>query len=341
MDETNTRLINYDFLRSISCISIILLHISSVFFGATSSIPNISYSSYILSFFVNGLVRFAVPVFVMLSGAFNLSNKKNQDCEFFYKKILLKVFIPAITFSLVYSVFSIINGQDFIHVCLNYVLGNPYYHMWFVFMIVGLYLLTPFLITVLDTIPLSKNFFWVSLVITVSGYGSEHLFNWDLGLSISYLGYYLLGYYVYKTSNQKNTKKGLIKIGLGFLIELVALYTIFILYQNHLIEKIDISYLSPLSPITFFAAYFIFCGFAIISINRISWFCIISKYSLYIYMWHALVNEVLFFLVRRGIVPTSGVFAITIGTIFVLGVSLLLSICSQELYSYIIKKIKV
>lgn len=77
---------NYDMLRVISMVCIMLIHIGD------------DYGVYILEgepfyYFSLGnicltLTTFAVPCFLMISGAFILSDSKNRDFKLFYKKSL-------------------------------------------------------------------------------------------------------------------------------------------------------------------------------------------------------------------------------------------------------------
>lgn len=285
MVDSKSRLVNYDVLRSLSCISIIMLHISSVYYGDTSSIPNVSTYSYYLSYFLNGIVRFAVPVFVMLSGAFNLSNLQNKNIRYFYKKIIIKIIVPTVAFGLLYSAFSFLMGRSIITVLCNFLKGNPYYHMWYMFMIIGLFLITPFLIVLLEKYQISANhIFWTSLIITIGGYGSDHLFNWDLSYSISYLGYYLLGYTIFNSTKQKDNFEGFIYVVAGFFVELISLAIGFIVYHKGYFTMLNSNYLAPQSPVTYLASYLIFTGFARFSFRGFMLFKYISKYSLYIYI---------------------------------------------------------
>ena len=69
---------NYDLLRIISTIAVILIHSNFHYFCDRYSTPLLSVN-YTVESFVNIITRFSVPVFVMLSGGFNLSNEKNEN----------------------------------------------------------------------------------------------------------------------------------------------------------------------------------------------------------------------------------------------------------------------
>lgn len=104
---------NYDLLRIISTIAVVMIHVSAIWFG--NAIAGISErglsvtdarSTYWICLY-NSLPRFAVPCFVMLSGAFILEDEKNIEYKRFYAKSFAKIGIPTIIFSAVYFFYAI------------------------------------------------------------------------------------------------------------------------------------------------------------------------------------------------------------------------------------------
>lgn len=92
-------------------------------------------------------LRWCVPVFVMISGVLMLgSEKKDEGIWVFYKKRLAKVMIPTIFWSLVYLVWAYSRGRgSSIEKMIWYIMvGRPYFHLWYLYMILGLYMVAPF-----------------------------------------------------------------------------------------------------------------------------------------------------------------------------------------------------
>ena len=119
---------------------------------------------------------------------------------------------------------------------------------------------------------------------------------------------------------------------LGFILEIVVLFTYFY-YSTHVkVDAFNISYLNPLSPLTFIVAILIFNGFSKLNISNSKVANIISYYSLYIYLWHAMVNELLFGLIRKQIITANFIVIILGGTIFILIISLVLSKFTKKIY---------
>src|SRR5690606_36349734 len=99
----------------------------------------------------NALVRWCVPVFVMVSGALLLDSDKQEPIEVFYKKRLARVLVPLLFWSLLFMSWTFAKGAlrgeppPLSGLLQSVLLGQPFYHLWYLYMIPGLYLLTPFL----------------------------------------------------------------------------------------------------------------------------------------------------------------------------------------------------
>lgn len=96
-------------------------------------------------------MRWCVPVFVMISGALLLDPARTEPLAVFYRKRLSRVLLPLLAWSALYL------GRDLwrAHAAGEplpwagawqaFQGGAPHYHLWFLFMIVPLYAVTPFL----------------------------------------------------------------------------------------------------------------------------------------------------------------------------------------------------
>jgi len=96
--------------------------------------------------FWNSLTRPAVPLFVMLSGYLLLG--KDYPLPDFLKRRFSRVMIPAIFWMLIYSFYNYMaNGTPTsIGMALKGIVTGPvHYHLWFIYLIIGLYLVYPIL----------------------------------------------------------------------------------------------------------------------------------------------------------------------------------------------------
>jgi surface polysaccharide O-acyltransferase-like enzyme len=96
--------------------------------------------------FWNSLTRPAVPLFVMLSGYLLLG--KDYPLPDFLKRRFSRVVIPAIFWMLIYCFYNhMANGSpNTIGEALKSLVTGPvHYHLWFIYLIIGLYLVYPIL----------------------------------------------------------------------------------------------------------------------------------------------------------------------------------------------------
>ena len=88
-------------LRFVALLGVIILHTSAVLLAQFGKVP---LADWLTADVYNALVRFSVPVFVMITGALNLATDyKPAD---FLKKRLVRIVIPFLFWSLVYVGYS-------------------------------------------------------------------------------------------------------------------------------------------------------------------------------------------------------------------------------------------
>ena len=145
MGERKTERIFYlDILRVMECVAVIVIHLS----GEMEVLGDIGDIYFWVGNIFNSLARFAVPIFVMISGALLLNEEYNYSFEKI-KRHIKKNIKFYIFWSLFYALFrykeAILNGD--LSQAKNFVISiiNGEYHLWFIPMIIGLYLLVPLL----------------------------------------------------------------------------------------------------------------------------------------------------------------------------------------------------
>jgi surface polysaccharide O-acyltransferase-like enzyme len=102
--------------------------------------------------FYLAFTMWGVPVFVMISGAILLSpHKEYRSATEFYAKRLNRLGIPILFWTIFYlgityakSLF-LGHSFDLKEIGIELIGGRPYNHMWYLYMVFGLYLFTPFL----------------------------------------------------------------------------------------------------------------------------------------------------------------------------------------------------
>lgn len=210
---------NFDLLRIISAVAVIVIHVSATYYGALTDKTTFGYINFNNAFVTslyNSLSRFAVPCFVMLSGAFLLGDERNADYKYFYGKAFKSVGIPTVIFSVLFFLYSILvktaliffeNREitELLDPFKDFIKGEPFYHMWYLYMLIGVYILIPVIIRFKNDVG-EKRFAAVSYVFfilaSLSMFTSSHKLNWDLGTSFCYCGYLMAGYTIKKSVNK-------------------------------------------------------------------------------------------------------------------------------------------
>lgn len=289
------RLNNYDLLRIIAAIAVISIHASARYVNPHDIIVLIYY---ILS-------RFAVPCFLMLTGALVLSNDKNKEYKYFYTKSFKYIGIPTIIFSIFYFCVSMINRillfiqgntelNNFYIPINNLLTGSPHFHMWYLYMLIGIYIFIPIVIRFKNSIS-EKSFKYISYIFMmlccVFGLTSNHLLNYDLSLSFIYLSYVMIGYQISK-ENDINNKKAFIFIIFGLAIE-----SLIIVLQYYQISFLKLDIINNFNPLIALGSIMIFKGFTHLKVNTD--LSKLSKMTFNIYLIHAFVLETLFLILNK------------------------------------------
>jgi surface polysaccharide O-acyltransferase-like enzyme len=94
--------------------------------------------------------RWALPIFVMISGYFLLDPRKPMELRSYYQRRVHKIAWPLLSWTALYLGITACNawlaGRPIAAAALtgSVIKGAPYYHLWFLYMLPGLYLVAPF-----------------------------------------------------------------------------------------------------------------------------------------------------------------------------------------------------
>jgi len=95
----------------------------------------------------NSLSRVSVPLFIMLSGALLLQPFKDEPLSVFFKKRFRRIGPAFVFWGAAYFAWRVFaNGETLTaNSIVQGILTGPYFHFWFLYMLIGLYLITPLL----------------------------------------------------------------------------------------------------------------------------------------------------------------------------------------------------
>jgi surface polysaccharide O-acyltransferase-like enzyme len=152
------------------------------------------------------LVLMGVPLFVMLSGALLLQpSKVNEPIRVFLKKRLSRIGIAFLFWSIIYFAWD--NLVNHTVLTVNYVIqkflsGGAYYQFWFIYLIMGLYLITPILRILVAYA--DRKILRYLIALWFIAVGVIPLFHLITGFGVDdslfvlggYIGYFILGFYL-------------------------------------------------------------------------------------------------------------------------------------------------
>lgn len=347
-----------DYLRVFAAFGVILIHVSTANFGAFYFDKNIwrVFSLY------DSIVRWAPPIFVMISGALFLG--REIDIKKLYSKYILRVFIAFLVWNFIYYLMAstspwqqilFLFGENKAEAWAS--LLRTHYHMWFIQMIIGVYMCIPILKKIADNEKIGKYFILIGIIFTslipflynlVSDFGSEGLktlvnsirWNQEQGLfsfPLGYMYYFILGYYLANKEIEKKIRMIIYLLGIGGFI-VTALLSKAVSFKY---DDILLTYYDSLSIQVFFMALAVFVFFKYLPLKNGKFYKIVllaSKASFGVYLVHALVIEQLN--IRLSVntlsilapaTPIKVIFSTPILTLLVFVISMLVSVLLSKI----------
>ncbi|MBE6636853.1 MAG: hypothetical protein E7618_03500 [Ruminococcaceae bacterium] len=145
MTQPSKRILSYDILRTVAALAVILIHVAAPY---VKHAP-VSSADFAIGNILDGIARFGVPFFLFLSGALLLDESKPLTAKALRKKGLtlgLLLVVWSAFYAVVYQVgYPLLMHQDISLRSLVLAFLGGHYHLWYLFMLLGLYLITPFL----------------------------------------------------------------------------------------------------------------------------------------------------------------------------------------------------
>jgi surface polysaccharide O-acyltransferase-like enzyme len=153
-----------------------------------------------LSNAIDAATRWCVPVFVMLSGALLLNPQKHASPRAFWTKRNSRLLPAILVWPAIYFAWRAFYWHEPISLPIiahDVVIGRPYIHLYFLFLIAGLYLVTPFLARALRSLSLSdiRQLILIIAGLAVGANLIDFLASSAFTMFVPYLAYYLGGWY--------------------------------------------------------------------------------------------------------------------------------------------------
>jgi surface polysaccharide O-acyltransferase-like enzyme len=193
------RVIYLDYLRIMSITGVVVLHVAAAVLGDQSIFQT---TKWYLTVGYDSLFRYCVPLFVMISGALLLIPEENPDIKKFFTKRFPRILVPFIIWSVIYKIFTSRGNIGSIpDAILGFIQGPVFYHLWFIYMLIGLYMIIPFIKGSMKNLRVAEYFLIIWFILGPCRNLVAFLFNVHLGVHLSdfphgALGYAVLGYYL-------------------------------------------------------------------------------------------------------------------------------------------------
>jgi len=336
--QTTPRIVYLDLLRLVAIAAMMLLHVAALNWY---DLPVSSVEWQVLNSY-DSLVRFCVPVMFMISGSQMLNPNKAFSLKQLFSRNILRLITAFAFWSLAYAaVFQIwrygsISSANLGSFLKALIVGH--YHLWFLYTLVGLYLVVPLLRKIAEHKALMEYFIALSLVFPfgintvqlVTGSSpivTTVLDKLSFFMTLGYTGYFVLGSYLVRFELSARQRRLL--YGLGILSVLVTIVGTTVMSNQQ--GEPNGSLFGYLLPNTLFTSVAIFVGFKMTLSQRTfstrSQQLIehVSKLSFGMYLVHDFVN--IFFREVLNLTSLSfhPIVSVPVITILVFGISYMVS----------------
>lgn len=293
------RVIYLDYLRVFATFAVIILHV------AAQNWHNVDVSSFewqVFNFY-DSVFTWCVAVFVMISGTLFLS--RDISIKTLYTKYILRIVIAFVFWSLIYAILA---GGNFSSIMGAFIKGH--YHLWFLFMIIGIYICVPMSKAVVTAehscyfliIGVIFSFFLPGINLLVDDFGQGILLqlnnviyddvkNLNIYFVLGYSFYFILGYFINNISLTKKYRIIIYSLGIVGGMSTVC-FSLFVSLKYGVASQ---NYYSDfwigilLEALAIFVLFKQMCNNGNNTLNSL--ICKLSKYSFGSYLVHALIIE--------------------------------------------------
>jgi len=255
-----------DYLRVIALLAVITGHIIVDFYSRFGEIGQVEWW---LSNILDALLRFAVPIFVMTSGAVLLG--RSYTMGEFYRKRAVRLIPPTIFWNLVYLGVYVLDGMDkktLLWTLKALVIVNGFIapHLWYLSMFICLMIFVPFINKfiigekptareLLVLLGLTFPFFLLNSVAGVADNVYDLTMAW-FKIFPWFLVYFIAGYYIDNYSSKIPLKNGLIVTGIVVLTMIGAGLNYYAVSSLGIMK--DSFIVNEMSPLVFLISMLVF-----------------------------------------------------------------------------------
>jgi len=333
LERRPDRVIYFDYLRILATVAVIVLHVSNQKWGSTD-VNSFEWNVFNI---YDSAVRWAVPIFVMISGALFLNNENPVSIKKLYTKNIFRIITAFAFWSLFYTLIYNI-GKPIGLKSMMVTFLNGHYHMWFLFMIVGLYIVVPVLRKITESLDVTKYFLILALIFTfivpyllklpVLSEFSGLYESLELHLVLGFSGYFVCGYYLYRVDLSKKAQNIIYLLGILAFIFTAVFTALLSIYRqkasNLFYDELAFNVMLESIAVFVFVKYKLNRKFTNEKLNKLV--LNLSKYSFGIYLIHIFIMDIFRIMLGFNTLSFNALLSVPVITIIVFLISLLLSL---------------
>jgi surface polysaccharide O-acyltransferase-like enzyme len=216
LNQLRGRPVNVDLIRTVAIVGVLMLHAAgswTVTTGEMSQLNPLGLFSWGTVDFYQTFARIGVPLFVMLTGALLLEPTKNESLGVFFRKRWARIGLPFLFWGIIYFIwdFSVVKMPFEAQTIIQGLLNGPYTQFWYLYVLAGLYLLTPLLrVFIANANERLVKYFVVIWVVGVSIIPffttfTSYTLNSDVFTLTGFMGYFILGTFLLTLKIRRST----------------------------------------------------------------------------------------------------------------------------------------
>lgn len=303
--KQDKRLFHFDLLRITAIIFVILLHIAA---NAQKEIDSFHWNT---ANVFNSCSRFAVPILFMISGTFFLDPTKSIPIKIIFRKYVFRIITALLFWSMCYCIVNYIipaliagGTISYYEIFVTFIIGH--FHLWFLYTIICLYIITPLLRQITKDRNLTIYFLVLAFTFTVlmmtplAGVLPNIAKIIQGRLNLFFVGgysvYYVLGYYLHTSQISKRIQGAIYSLGILSVFMTIFGTQTFSIQRNELVEYLY----NYLMPNVFFISVAVFILFSKVISNK-AWtpsqqriIKLISDNCFGVYLIHVFIYDSLF-----------------------------------------------
>lgn len=301
--KLNERNQGLDLLRVLAALSVVIIHVVAPVATAEYLLENADQFWWTATF-LDSFARFSVPAFVVFTGygAYQINRVEGGVARLAkFQGQAIKVAKITVFWSLCFMAWTIVRGDYadqsyslklWLGIIKPMIAGLPYFHLWYLFMVIPLLFVVPYLVNVIDKVEIEKRprVLLVSaifcLLFSLQNYYYENQLIF-LFWFVEYIFYFIFGYFLSTIKCSLNKPLLCMAVAVCVLINAVLTYNTIELFGSRR-GQYFFDFVSPLVMAQTICMFLLFVNLKAASIIQVTK---LVPYTLGVYVIHPFITE--------------------------------------------------